>query len=292
MLKPLTLQETVPISPTNPDAVLEVYARPDGEKRPAMLVFPGGGFLYLADVEAEPICRYYDAHGYQTFLVRYSVGEPAKYPAMLQEVSRAVWHIRSHADSYGVDPDKLVLCGFSAGAHLITMFATHYHLPICREHTDVPEGGNVIRATVTGYTPTTFERLESHVRKYFAPESQAKWLEDLKNHKAGGWILLDETCSEFSDLPALTCHEMVSEKTPPAFLWQTTKDMPESACEYAMALRQFNVPYELHFFTDPQRNVSMNFDPELYAEPIKVEPNTARWPEMSVHWLEQIFAME
>ena len=289
MLPPLTLRETVPISPTNPDAVLQVFAKPTDEKRPAMLVFPGGGFLQLADSEAEPICRYYDAHGYQTFLVRYSIGEPAKYPFMLQEVSRAVWHIRSNAHRYGVDPDKLVLCGFSAGAHLIVMYATHYHLPISRENTDVPEGGNGVSATVTGYTPTTFERLEQHL-KYFSPEGRARYEVMLRNHTAGGWVLLDQPGTFFGDLPSLTCHSMVSERTPPAFLWQTITDMPESAWEYAMELKRCNVPFEVHYFSDPKRNVSMNFLPELYDEPQQVAPNTALWPEMSLRFLEQVFA--
>lgn len=288
MLKPLILQETFPISPTDPEAVLQVYAVPGGEKRPAMLVFPGGGMMYLADTEAEPIARYYAAHGYQPFVVRYSVGPVhGKYPALLQEVSRAVWHVRSNAERYGVDPDRIVCCGFSAGAHVITMFATHYHLPMSREHTDVPEGGNAISATVTGYTPTTMETLVDDIKK-LPPESQARWEEGIRNRTLGGWAMLDEPGTFFGELSSLTSHAAVNEATPPAFLWQTTTDLPSNSWEYAMALKRFGKLYELHYFSDPQRCLSMNFDPELYEDPKKVEVNSATWPEMSLHWLDLI----
>ncbi len=291
MLPPLTLRETVPLSPTNPEATLQVYARPVDGKRPAVLVFPGGGMMYLADVEAEPICRFYDAHGYQTFVVRYSVGKAGKYPAVLREVSRAVWHVRSHAESYGVDPEKLALCGFSAGAHVITMFATHYHLPISREQTDVPEGGNAVQATVTGYTPSTMETLEQDIKK-LPPETQARWAEGLRHRAMGGWAMLDEPGTFFGELPSLTSHAAVNETPPPTFLWQTTTDLPSSSWEYAMALKRFGKQYELHYFSDDQRCVSMNFDPDLYENPQKVAANTATWPEMSLRWLERILAAD
>ena len=179
MLPKLTLQKTVPISDSNPAATLEVYARAGAAGKPAMLVFPGGAMRFLSPAEAEPICRYYDAHGYQTFLVNYTVGGACKYPDLLHEVSRAVWEVRCNAADYGVDPARIVLNGFSAGAHVVTMFATHYHLPISREGTGVPEGGNAVCATVTGYTPTTFEDFGQNLDK-MPPEIRAKMEEGIK----------------------------------------------------------------------------------------------------------------
>lgn len=287
MLTPLTLQSTFPLSPINPNAVMDVYAQPNGSARPAMLVFPGGAMQFLADVEAEPICRYYAAHGYQTFVVRYSVGEICAYPDLLQEVSRAVWQVRSHAAEYGVDPEKIVLNGFSAGAHVITMYATHYHLDISREGTDVPEGGNAICATVTGYTPTTFEHMLERMEQ-MPPEQRAKMEEGIRSRSIGGWSMLDEPGTFFGEITSLTSHKAVNAATPPAFLWQTTTDMPVSSWEYAMALKRFGTDYELHYFNDKQRCVAMNFDPDLHETTQPVAANTATWPEMSLRWLEQV----
>jgi len=289
MLPKLTVQKTISISDINPAATLEVYAKPDGSRKPAMMVFPGGAMRFLSPAEAEPVCRYYDAHGYQTFLVNYSVGDICKYPDLLHEVSRAVWEVRSNAEAYGVDPSRIVLNGFSAGAHVVTMFATHYHLPISREGTAVPEGGNAICATVTGYTPTTFEDFGQNMDK-MPPEMRKMMEEGIKNRTVGGWALLDEPGSFFGDIPSLTSHKAVNAMTPPAFLWQTIQDAPGSAWEYAMALKKFGTEFEIHYFSDDQRCVSMNFDAELSEEPLPVAVNTAAWPQMSLNWLERVFA--
>lgn len=243
---------------------------------------------FLSPAEAEPICRYYNAHGYQSFVVNYTVGDACKYPDLLRECSRAVWEVRSHAEAYGVDPERIVLCGFSAGAHVVTMFATHYHLPISREGTCVPEGGNAFCATVTGYTPTTFEDFDQNMDK-LPPEMRARMEEGIRNRTVGGWALLDAPGSFFGEVPSLTSHKAVNETTPPAFLWQTIQDAPGSAWEYAMALKKFGTPFELHYFSDEERCVAMNFDPELTETPLAVAKNTATWPQMSLNWLEQLF---
>lgn len=289
MLTTLPLQATIPLSEINPAATLEVYARPDGTKKPAMLVLPGGGMQTLAPTEAEPICRYYDAHGYQTFVLNYSVGDFAKYPAILHECSRAVWEVRKNAEAYGVDPDRIVMNGFSAGAHVLTMFAVYYHLPISREGTDVPEGGNAFCATVTGYTPTTFAQMYARMAT-MPPEQRAKMEEAIKNRTAGGYCLLDAPGTFFGEIECLTTHDAVNEHTPPAFLWQTIKDAPVSAWEYAMALKKFGTEFELHYFSDDYRCQSMNFDPDLHETTAPAAYNTTLWPEMSLHWLDRVFA--
>ena len=43
------------------------------EKRPAVLIFPGGGYEYCSDREGEPIALQYLALGYAAFVVTYSL---------------------------------------------------------------------------------------------------------------------------------------------------------------------------------------------------------------------------
>jgi len=271
---------------------MEVYARPEraGESCPSMMVFAGGAMKFFTAGEMEPICRYYDAHGYQTFVVRYSVDPFCKYPDLLWECSRAVWEIRRNAAAYGVDPDRIAMNGFSAGAHVITMYATHYHLPIAREGTEVPEGGNAICATITGYTPTTFENFGRG--NDLTPEQRAQMEADMRSRKMGGWALLDEPGSFFGDIPSLTSHAAVNAQTPPAFLWQSTSDVPGCAWDYAMNLKKCGVDFELHYFSDELKGASMDFDPELHDKLRVAELNTAMWPQMSLNWLERVYSRQ
>ena len=88
------------------------------KKRPAIVVCPGGGYLYCSPREAEPIALRYAAAGFHAFILRYSTRWEAGGFAPLKEVSWAIGHIREHAEEWNIHPDRIVTCGFSAGGHL------------------------------------------------------------------------------------------------------------------------------------------------------------------------------
>ena len=65
--------------PGHPEATLEGYIL-DCElslgletNRPAIVVCPGGGYLYCSPREAEPVALRYAARGFHAFILRYSV---------------------------------------------------------------------------------------------------------------------------------------------------------------------------------------------------------------------------
>ena len=88
------------------------------ENRPAMVICPGGGYMFCSPREAEPIALAYNARGFHAFILRYSVGWEAGGFRPLQEVSWVIGYLREHADQWHIDPDKIISCGFSAGGHL------------------------------------------------------------------------------------------------------------------------------------------------------------------------------
>ena len=55
------------------------------EKRPAVLVIPGGGYAMCSDREADPVALAYAKAGYQAFILRYSVGKDATWPQPLED---------------------------------------------------------------------------------------------------------------------------------------------------------------------------------------------------------------
>lgn len=88
------------------------------DRRPAMLILPGGGYRMCSAREADPVAAPYLAAGFQTFILRYSVGEHAAWPNPLDDYEQAMTLIRGRADEWGVDPDRVAVIGFSAGGHL------------------------------------------------------------------------------------------------------------------------------------------------------------------------------
>lgn len=94
------------------------------EARPAVLVIPGGGYMFCSDREADPVATAYLRAGYHAFILRYSVGADACWPRPLQDYEEAMALIDAHAEEWHVLRDKIAVVGFSAGGHLAGAAAT------------------------------------------------------------------------------------------------------------------------------------------------------------------------
>lgn len=92
--------------------------------RPAVLVIPGGSYLMCSDREAEPVALAYARAGYQTFVLRYTVGDICAWPMPLEDYEAAMALIHKNAEIWHVDPDRIAVVGFSAGGHLAACAAT------------------------------------------------------------------------------------------------------------------------------------------------------------------------
>ena len=97
---------------------------------PAVVVFPGGGYHILAiDLEGTEVCDWLNSAGIACVLLKYRVPDTGPYPkspAALQDAQRAVGLVRQHAAKWGIDPKKIGVLGFSAGAHLAAALSTHF----------------------------------------------------------------------------------------------------------------------------------------------------------------------
>lgn len=101
---------------------IEVYL-PDPEKATGagVLICPGGGhrLLTVSPEGAEP-AKFLNEHGVAAFVLRYRLAREENSPYELgkearQDAQRALRLIRSRADDWHVDPERLGILGFSAG---------------------------------------------------------------------------------------------------------------------------------------------------------------------------------
>jgi acetyl esterase/lipase len=97
---------------------------------PAVVVFPGGGYRILAiDLEGTEVCDWLNSAGIACVLLKYRVPETGPYPkssAALQDAQRAMGLVRAHAAEWKIDPNRIGVLGFSAGAHLAAAISTHF----------------------------------------------------------------------------------------------------------------------------------------------------------------------
>src|ERR1017187_4888434 len=109
---------------------LTLYARKGENTGAAVVVFPGGGYHILAiDLEGTEVCDWLNSVGINCVLVKYRVPDSGPYPkssAALQDAQRALGMVRSRAAEWQIDPKRIGVLGFSAGAHLAAALSTHF----------------------------------------------------------------------------------------------------------------------------------------------------------------------
>ena len=95
-----------------------VEAMPHFRQRPLVLVVPGGGYNHVSPREGDPVALQFAAAGYHTAVLHYAVGDSARDALPMRQLAQAIGLVRQHAAQWNILPDKIALCGFSAGGHL------------------------------------------------------------------------------------------------------------------------------------------------------------------------------
>lgn len=93
----------------------------------AMVICPGGGFTKLAsDNEGLHVARWLNSIGVTAFVLRYRLLPDYEPSVALLDAQRAIRYVRHNADTFGIDPDRIGVMGFSAGGHLVFGSATKF----------------------------------------------------------------------------------------------------------------------------------------------------------------------
>lgn len=106
------------------------YMHEDGQIRPAMIVVPGGAYRQVSSSEGDIVARTFYRAGYNALVLTYSVnptseGEPLHLQP-LRDLARTVRLVRYYAKQCRIDPEKVAVCGFSAGGHLCGSLGVHF----------------------------------------------------------------------------------------------------------------------------------------------------------------------
>ena len=249
--------------PGYPEATLEGYlldceiSLGQETNRPAILVLPGGGYLYCSPREGEPVALSYAARGFHAFVLRYSVARQAAGFTPLKEVSWAIGYIRENAESWYIDPEKIAVCGFSAGGHLALSSG------LLAE--------NKPNAMILGYPATSCPNVPG-------ADFMLKLLEGRED-------VTDEDAKKY-DLPS-----QVTKAAPPMFLAATAEDMLTSFCTMPLvnAYNNLGLKFELHIFQYGPHGYSLANEVTADGSVQMLEPAFAQWQELSVQWLHKTF---
>jgi acetyl esterase/lipase len=93
--------------------------------RPAIVAIHGGAWKEGTKDWGNQVARELCPYGYVVFSIDYrlSSGPNGTWPAQIEDVQKALRHLRGNARRYRVDPARIATLGLSAGGHLATMAA-------------------------------------------------------------------------------------------------------------------------------------------------------------------------
>lgn len=212
----------------------------DEVQRPCIIVVPGGGYCVVSPTEGEIVAKDFYKRGYNTFVLTYTtnllMNTPLKKQPM-QDLSRAIRFVRKNAEDYHVNPNQLIFCGFSAGAHACGSVCVHYE-DISDPDKEYEKISNRPDAAILSYPVIT------------AGE---------KAHR-GSFIALLGTDASQEELDYMSLEKQVTKQTPPCFLWQTVTDetVPvENSYLFAEACRKHGVNYAFHVFSKGRHGLSL-----------------------------------
>jgi len=245
-----------------------IEMRPN-EKRPVILMCPGGGYEMTSDREAEPMAMQFLAMGYHVAVLRYSVC-PVRYPAALLQVAESVLYLKEHADEYHIDPEKIVVQGCSAGGHLAANYGIAWNSPFLTKRMGMENDPE--RLCVAGLLlcyPVITSGEKAHE-------------ESFRN-------LLGEQYEEKKE--ELSLENQVTPDTPPTFLWHTATDetVPvENSLYFFQACLQQGVSAELHIYPVGGHGLSLANEETCRANGIGVQKECQSWIGLAQTWLEEI----
>jgi acetyl esterase/lipase len=128
--------------------------------RPVVIVVHGGAWTHGDPSQAVGNALHFVRRGIATVSLSYRLAPAHQFPAALDDVRRGIRHVRARAAELGVDPDRIVLLGLSAGAHLALL--AHLSPAIADLVPDLPEElrdvSEEVRAVIGHYGPYDLTR--------------------------------------------------------------------------------------------------------------------------------------
>ncbi len=262
------------------NAKMTIYALTSEEgqlmqKRPTVLVLPGGGYGFCSHREADCIAMKFASIGYNAAVLYYSVAPDAIFPQSLCEAALAMAYLKKNHEKYNIDPKKIYTCGFSAGGHLALSLGTFWNAPWLAEK--IGEENELLRpaAQILCYPVVSNNPAYGHMKSFQR-------------------ILGDNPDPEMEKLVSLEHH--VSDQTPPTFLWSSLADTTvpcENSMLLAQKLKEHGVLFEFHLYgwaphglSLADRTVQTVANLEKGREKSHVNPHVATWFPLCKEWLE------
>lgn len=280
------LHEKIPVKVNGSceNARIETYFLDDSQemmidKRPVVIICPGGGYEFTSEREGEILAVQFLAMGYHAAVLYYSCA-PARFPTALTELAYTVKMIRENADKWHIDPEAVLVMGSSAGGHLAGSLGTMWQDEILQKTFRLdagqdrmlrPDGMILCYPVITG---GEFAHRGSFENLIGEAGEETNWAD------------------EEGMLRKLSLENRVTKNTPPAFIWHTFTDgcVPvENSLMMVNALHKAGVPTEFHMYPVGGHGLSLANRLTRHRDGSAVQQECTSWISLVHTWVESYF---
>ena len=237
-------------------------------KKPLVLICPGGAYKMTSNREAEPIALQFNSIGYHAAVLRYSC-KPAVYPTALLEVAKCVQFIREKGEEWGVDTEKILVMGFSAGGHLAASLGVFWNKGEITKALEVSAEEIRPNGMILSYPVIT--------------SGQYGHQESFRN-------LLGERYEELREKMSL--ENQVDQDTPRTFIWHTFEDTtvhPENSLSFVRSMVKYGVPVEYHLFPEGIHGIGLGNELTANPDGRGIVKACGEWSCLCEKWLNREF---
>ena len=226
----------------------------------AVVVFPGGAYVGLAaNLEGRQVADWFTARGFRAFILSYRLSSNGYLlPIPLLDARRAIQTVRGRAQDYHIDPNRIVVIGFSAGGHLAALSATQ------------PVPGDKDADDPIARVSSRPDYLVLGYPWIGAISSDTSHLSYCKLFN------VMDRCEELRK--AYSPDLFVTKDTPPTFWYHTFDDQTvpvEQGLRFYEALVKAGVPAEAHIFAKGPHGTGLG----------KADASLDQWPALLETWL-------
>lgn len=248
--------------------ILDNYKEIDRDRiRPTIVICPGGGYTYCSEREAEAVALRMNSLGYHAIVLYYSV-RPSVYPTSLMELAKTVCVIRKNADIWNIDKNRIIIAGFSAGAHLAASLGVLWS-----------------KEKLAGEIGEAIDNIKPNGLMLAYPvitSGQFAHADSFRNLLGNDYEKMKEE---------LSLELLVNNDTPKTFLWHTFSDAAvpvENSLLFAQALRKNSIPFELHIFPQGDHGLSLATKETKSKNWGEIREDCAVWVDLFEKWVDKL----
>ncbi|MDO5004022.1 MAG: alpha/beta hydrolase [Ligilactobacillus salivarius] len=241
-----------------------------------------GLYVNLAKKEADPIALAFLNQGYHVAVVRYrtylkdrkTVNSRAHFLGAVHDLMETLRLIHVHQEDWSIANEKVILCGFSAGGHLVGYLAEHWddNKVLTKYYPELPAQIFKPSAVILSYTPTELKSVKVQ-KNGIISEIYQQLLQMISECSMDELNLIKHVRSDMS----------------PVFLWQSSEDKIvsiQTTVNFYQALLAKQIPCEAHFYQKGIHGVGLATN--SYAKyPQDISEQLQTWFPMACQWLKE-----